>query len=79
VGLRSSSAYPHEIFADPQMVHLQLTRKVEHAEDDEAGLLRLPVTFSNTPAGVRGTAPLPGRDTRRVLAEHGFSEDEIGG
>ncbi|MBW2417495.1 MAG: CoA transferase [Deltaproteobacteria bacterium] len=67
-----------EVFADPQVQHLQLTRKVEHAKDGEVELLRLPLTFSETPAGVRSAAPLPGADTRELLAEHGFSEDEIG-
>jgi crotonobetainyl-CoA:carnitine CoA-transferase CaiB-like acyl-CoA transferase len=68
-----------EVFADPQVQHLQLTRTVEHEQDGEMELLRLPLTFSETPAGVRSAAPHPGADTREVLAEHGFSGDEIAG
>jgi formyl-CoA transferase len=66
-----------EVFADPQVRHLQLTRRVEHAEDGELELLRLPLTFSETPASVRGAAPVPGSQTREILAEHGFDEASI--
>jgi crotonobetainyl-CoA:carnitine CoA-transferase CaiB-like acyl-CoA transferase len=66
-----------EVFADPQVQHLNLTRKVEHEQDGEVELLRLPLTFSDTPAGVSRAAPLPGAHTREVLSEYGFSEDEI--
>ena len=66
-----------EVFADPQVEHLQLTRRVEHATDGQLELLRLPITFSETPAGVRSAAPLPGADTRAILAEYGYDETEV--
>jgi len=66
-----------QVFADPQVRHLHLTRRVEHAEDGSVELLRLPLTFSETPAGVRCAAPVPGANTRGILAEHGFDESEI--
>ena len=40
-------------------------------------LLRHPVTFSDTPTGISG-APHPiGSDTRAVLLEYGYDDDEI--
>jgi alpha-methylacyl-CoA racemase len=35
------------------------------------------VTFSDTPAGIRGAPPVPGTHTRDVLAEHGYADAEI--
>jgi crotonobetainyl-CoA:carnitine CoA-transferase CaiB-like acyl-CoA transferase len=66
-----------EVFADPQVEHLRLTRRVEHERDGEMDLLRHPVTFSETPAGIRGAPPIPGVHTREILAEHGYAESEI--
>jgi crotonobetainyl-CoA:carnitine CoA-transferase CaiB-like acyl-CoA transferase len=40
--------------------------------------LGLPVKFSSTPGGVMRGAPLYGEHSREVLAEFGFSTDEIG-
>ncbi|TFV88797.1 CaiB/BaiF CoA-transferase family protein [Blastococcus sp. CT_GayMR16] len=34
--------------------------------------------FSRTPGAVRGSQRLPGADTREVLAEWGFADDEVG-
>ena len=37
----------------------------------------LPIKFSETPGGVRRAAPVFGQDTRDVLREQGYSDDEI--
>ena len=66
-----------EVFADPQAQHLQLSRRVCHERAGELDLLRHPVTFSDTPAGVRGAPPMCGGHTREVLAEAGYSSDRI--
>jgi crotonobetainyl-CoA:carnitine CoA-transferase CaiB-like acyl-CoA transferase len=36
-----------------------------------------PVKFSDTPGKVRKAAPVFGEDTSEILAEYGFSPDEI--
>ena len=40
-------------------------------------LLRHPVTWSETPAGVHGPPPNPGEHTREVLAELGLGDQEV--
>jgi crotonobetainyl-CoA:carnitine CoA-transferase CaiB-like acyl-CoA transferase len=66
-----------EVFADPQVRHLDPTRTVAHPVDGRLELLRHPVTLSATPTAVRRAARDAGADTRAVLAEVGYSEAEI--
>ena len=66
-----------EVFADPQVRHLQLTRAVAHPTAGALDLLRLPLTFSDATVDVGHAAPAPGAHTREVLAEHGYSEPEV--
>jgi crotonobetainyl-CoA:carnitine CoA-transferase CaiB-like acyl-CoA transferase len=68
-----------EVFADPQVAHLRLTRQVRHQRDGDLELLRHPVTFSETPAGVRTAAPVAGSHTREILNEYGYDDKEIQG
>jgi crotonobetainyl-CoA:carnitine CoA-transferase CaiB-like acyl-CoA transferase len=66
-----------EVFADPQMKHLEMTRRVNHARDGDVELIRHPVTFSETPTAIREAAALAGADTREVLAECGYDDDAV--
>jgi crotonobetainyl-CoA:carnitine CoA-transferase CaiB-like acyl-CoA transferase len=66
-----------EVFADEQVQHLQLTRRVVHPTRGDIDVLRSPLTFSETPATVRSGVPADGEHTRAVLAELGYSDDEI--
>jgi crotonobetainyl-CoA:carnitine CoA-transferase CaiB-like acyl-CoA transferase len=66
-----------EVFADPQVQHLELTRRVPHPTRGEIEVLRPPLTFSDTPATVRSGIPAEGEHTRAVLAELDYSDDEI--
>jgi crotonobetainyl-CoA:carnitine CoA-transferase CaiB-like acyl-CoA transferase len=66
-----------EVFGDPQVEHLRLTRRVSHPTRGEVDVLRPPVTLSDTPATVRAGVPADGEHTRAVLSELGYSDDEI--
>ena len=66
-----------ETFADPQVEHLNVFSMVPGPNGDEVAALRLPLTFSDTPAAV-GTGPVhPGHHTREILAELGYDDAEI--
>jgi crotonobetainyl-CoA:carnitine CoA-transferase CaiB-like acyl-CoA transferase len=66
-----------EVFADPQVRHLNVTRSVEHPVDGPINVLRHPLTFSATPATIRRGPPVPGHDSREILAELGYTVAEI--
>lgn len=66
-----------EAFGDPQAEHLNLFSMVPHPNGGEVAVLRLPLTFSDTPAAV-GTGPVhPGHHTREILAELGYGDAAI--
>ena len=65
-----------EVFADPQVQHLGLTRTVARA-GTPIELLRPPLTFSDTPARIRSGVPAPGEHTREVLAEAGYGDGDV--
>jgi len=66
-----------EVFADPQVEHLHLTRTVPHPTRGDIEVLRHPVTFSDTPTTIRSGPPLATAHTRQVLGELGYTDDEI--
>jgi crotonobetainyl-CoA:carnitine CoA-transferase CaiB-like acyl-CoA transferase len=66
-----------EVFADPQVRHLDLTRAVPDEHGEPIEVLRLPLTFSETPATVRSGPPRDGAHTRAVLGELGYDDGEI--
>ena len=66
-----------ETFADPQVRHLDLTATVAHPDDGDVEVLRHPVTLDGSPTSVRGAMPIPGADSRAILAELGYDEATI--
>ncbi len=66
-----------ETFADPQVEHLNVFSMVPNPDGGKIAALRLPLTFSDTPAAV-GAGPVHyGHHTREILTELGYSNAEI--
>jgi formyl-CoA transferase len=66
-----------QVFADPQVQHLELAQEVESPRHGPLTLVRSPVRLSRTSTSLRTAAPVPGGDTAAVLGEYGYSPDEI--
>jgi crotonobetainyl-CoA:carnitine CoA-transferase CaiB-like acyl-CoA transferase len=66
-----------EVFADPQVGVLNLTETVRRADGQEIEVLRLPLTFSATPADIRLGPRRAGAETGDVLRELGCQPEEI--
>ena len=66
-----------EMHQDPQTLARDMVTEVEHSRIGAVKTLGLPIKLSETPGGVRHGAPLYGEHTRAVLAEAGYTADEI--
>ena len=66
-----------EMHQDPQALARGMVVEVPHATLGPVATLGPPVKFSETPAAVVHGAPLLGQDSRAVLSELGYGEDEI--
>jgi crotonobetainyl-CoA:carnitine CoA-transferase CaiB-like acyl-CoA transferase len=67
-----------QMFSDAQVKHLGVARDVPNAEGREIRLVGQPFTLSRTPSQMVARPPEFGEQTDEVLAEFGFSRDEIG-
>jgi len=66
-----------EMFADPQVQHLQMARGVPHGTRGNIDLVRQPVNLSRTPAQMRSALAEAGYDTNDVLNGLGFTAASI--
>ena len=68
-----------EVFADPQVRHLNVTRHVQHKVLGDVEVVGQAVELSRTPWTVRSATPEPGEHTDDVLRELGYGAAEISG
>ena len=62
---------------DPQVAHNDLLTTVEHPNGGDVRVVGVPMRFSRTPGTVRRGPPTVGEHTDEVLAEAGYSDEEI--
>jgi len=67
----------YQMFADAQVEHLKMAQDVPNPEGRHIRLVGQPFTLSRTPSKMVARPPEFGEQTEEVLAEFGFSADEI--
>jgi formyl-CoA transferase len=66
-----------EVFADPQVQHLRMAAPVRHPTRGDMRVVNQPVKLSRTPNTIARATPEKGEHTAEVLAEYGFTKEEI--
>jgi crotonobetainyl-CoA:carnitine CoA-transferase CaiB-like acyl-CoA transferase len=66
-----------EVFADPQVKHLQMEARVTHPKRGEFGLVAQPIKMNRTPPEYLTAAPDLGEHTDEVLGEFGYDATAI--
>ncbi len=66
-----------QVFADAQVEHLGMAQDVPNAEGRHIRLVGQPFTLSRTPSRMAARPPEFGEQTEEILAEFGFTRDEI--
>jgi len=66
-----------QVFADPQVQHLQAAAKIKHPKLGDIRVINQAVGLSRTPATMASATPEIGQHTDEVLAEAGYSAGDI--
>lgn len=66
-----------EVFSDPQVIERQMVIDMEDPELGSYKQLGIPIKLSDTPGTIRSRAPALGEHNEEVLAEVGYSREDI--
>lgn len=66
-----------EVFADPQVKHMGIPRKINHAKMGTTNLVGTPINLTGTPPRFFRPAPLLGENTEEILARFGYDAAAI--
>ncbi len=66
-----------EVYSDAQVIARDMVVEMEHPVAGTVRNIGFPVKLTATPAAVRMPAPTLGQHTEEVLAEYGYSQDEV--
>jgi crotonobetainyl-CoA:carnitine CoA-transferase CaiB-like acyl-CoA transferase len=66
-----------QVFADPQVKHIQAAAEVAHPRLGTLRLINQPVKLSRTPARLAAATPERGEHTEEILLEMGFDSREV--
>ncbi len=66
-----------KIFTDPQVLHRQMLKELDHPKVGKVKVTGVPVKLSDTPGEVETAPPILGQHTQEILTELGFSDQDI--
>ncbi|MFV8830502.1 CaiB/BaiF CoA transferase family protein [Alkalihalobacterium sp. APHAB7] len=66
-----------EVIDNPQVVHRQLIKEIYDPNLGKIQQIGIPIKLSNTPGEIRSQAPALGQHNKDILAELGYSAEEI--
>ncbi len=66
-----------EIFTDPQVLHRNMVKDLDHIKAGKIKVTGIPVKLSATPGEILTSPPVLGQNTKEILLELGYSDNDI--